>query len=249
MVDYLAAARVVHVTSFLDERTPGRLLKVLRAVKELASGTAICFDPGHVWSAEASAEIEELLGLSDYLLVNYREFRELGRHVDGESDETVAARLVARTAGGRGVVVVKLPTGIWSYQQENAKLVSDFYAQVPVAPADIKDATGAGDVFAAGLLTVLTSDKLQSNWVRYSGCGWPGTSCARWAVRATRSSPRSPTSSFGRWRASGGREDCPMASSSRTARTRSGSPSNASLRSSSNCRCTRSKAEPGVDGR
>lgn len=161
VVMYLAGARVVHVTSFLDDRTPGRLLRVLRAVKEVASGTAICFDPGHVWSAAASDEIEALLGLSDYLLVNYREFRELGRHVPGESDETVAARLVARTAGGTGVVVVKLPTGIWSYHQETGKLVSDFYAQVQVAPADIRDATGAGDVFAAGLLAVLTSDRLQ----------------------------------------------------------------------------------------
>ncbi|GIG92940.1 hypothetical protein Pen02_78760 [Plantactinospora endophytica] len=161
VVGYLAGARVVHVTSFLDDRTPGRLLRVLRAVKQAASGTAICFDPGHVWSAAATPEIEALLGLSDYLLVNYREFRELGRHVEGESDETVAGRLVARTAGGRGVVVVKLPTGIWSYQREDGKLVSDFYAQAQVAPADVKDATGAGDVFAAGLLTVLTSDRLQ----------------------------------------------------------------------------------------
>ncbi|MFY1671984.1 PfkB family carbohydrate kinase [Plantactinospora sp. WMMB334] len=161
VVAYLASARVVHVTSFLDDRTPGRLLQVLRAVKETASGTAICFDPGHVWSASPTDEIEALLGLSDYLLVNYREFRTLGGHVEDEADESVAARLVARTAGGQGVVVVKLPTGIWSHRRENGKLVSDFYAQAQVAPAEIKDATGAGDVFAAGLLIVLTSDRLQ----------------------------------------------------------------------------------------
>ncbi|ASW57832.1 ribokinase [Plantactinospora sp. KBS50] len=160
VVGYLATARVIHVTSFLDNRSPGRLLRVLAAVKRASPATAVCLDPGHVWSVGGTADVEGLLGLSDYLLVNYREFRALGRHAEGESDEIVAGRLIARM-GGAGIVLIKLPAGVWAYRRERGKLLGDFYAQTPLMSAEIADDTGAGDVFAAGLLTVLTSDKLQ----------------------------------------------------------------------------------------
>ena len=48
LVAYLARARLVHVTSFLDDRTPPRLPALLRAVRDTGTGTAISVDPGHV---------------------------------------------------------------------------------------------------------------------------------------------------------------------------------------------------------
>ena len=44
---YLAAARYVHVTSFLDDRTPRQLLRLLIKAKELNPLLQISFDPGH----------------------------------------------------------------------------------------------------------------------------------------------------------------------------------------------------------
>ncbi|MFC7549997.1 PfkB family carbohydrate kinase [Plantactinospora sp. GCM10030261] len=161
VVDYLARTRLIHVTSFLDDRSPQLLFQLLTAVKRANPATAICLDPGHVWSVSVTREIDGLVGLSDYLLVNYREFRALGGHTDGDSDEVLAARLVDRMTAGSGVVVVKLPAGVWAYRRERGKLLGDFYAQTPLPKAEIADDTGAGDVFAAGLLTVLTSDRLQ----------------------------------------------------------------------------------------
>jgi sugar/nucleoside kinase (ribokinase family) len=170
IVRYLASARVVHVTSFLDDRTAAPLLAVLRAVKQINPGTLLCFDPGHVWSVRQTPEVQGIIQISDYLLVNYREFRELseyptvarqGAEPSGVTDESLATRLLGRMDSHHCVVVVKRPTGIWSYRKESEKVVGDFYAQVPLAKEDIEDATGAGDVFAAGLLTVLTHDKLQ----------------------------------------------------------------------------------------
>lgn len=161
VVTYLASARVVHVTSFLDNRTAVRLLAVLQAVKRVSRRTLICFDPGHVWSVNMTADIEGIVRISDYLLVNYREFRELSEHRKGDSDEDMAGRLLGRMENDRCMVVVKRPNGIWSYRKEPSKVVSGFYPQVPLANGEIEDATGAGDVFAAGLLTVLTCDKLQ----------------------------------------------------------------------------------------
>lgn len=161
VVDYLAGARVVHVTSFLDDRTAGRLLPVLQAVKQANRGTLVCFDPGHEWTIGPTPAIEGLLRISDYLLVNYREFCALGQRVGDESEEDVAARLLARFDSDRSVVLVKNPNGIRSYRREDSKVRSDFYAQVPLSNEEIEDATGAGDVFAAGLLTVLTYDRIQ----------------------------------------------------------------------------------------
>lgn len=161
LAHYLAGARVIHVTSFLDDRTAGKLHALLSQVKKLNSGTLICFDPGHVWSVERTPDIDALVGLSDYLLVNSREFHELGGEASDESNEDVAERLLTKIGNERGVVVVKRSAGILSYRREGDEVHSEFYPQIPLAEEEIEDATGAGDVFAAGLLTVLTYDRLQ----------------------------------------------------------------------------------------
>lgn len=161
LVSYLAAARVVHVTSFLDERTPAQPLALLQAVKRANPATLISFDPGHVWSHESTPEIDAIVALSDYLLLNHREFHELGDQTDQDTDEDVASRLLTRLADDRGVVIVKRRSGIHAWRREQAKVVDEFYPQVVLADDQVEDATGAGDVFAAGLLAVLTGDRLQ----------------------------------------------------------------------------------------
>lgn len=160
VVAYLGRARIIHVTSFLDNDTAGSLFKILQAVKSAGTGTMISFDPGHVWSQQATPEIMGIVRLTDYLLVNYREFQEIGQYISGESNEDVASRILHYFDNPQAVVVVKRPTGIWSYRRDNQKVSGDFYGQTPLPDDEIQDSTGAGDVFAAGLLTVLTSDQL-----------------------------------------------------------------------------------------
>jgi sugar/nucleoside kinase (ribokinase family) len=161
LVSYLASARVVHVTSFLDDRTPARLLAVLTAVKRANPATLISFDPGHVWSQQGDPSVAGIVALADYLLLNQREFLDLGRKVAGESDEDVACRLLDRLSSDRGMLIVKQRSGIHSWRRETGKVVGDFYPQILLSDDQIEDATGAGDVFAAGLLAVLTCDRLQ----------------------------------------------------------------------------------------
>lgn len=158
---YLAGSRIIHVTSFLDDRTPGALLRLLRTVKRAGRGNLISFDPGHIWTSHLTPEVEGIIELSDYLLVNNREFGEVGQRSPGESDAAVAERLLDRLENAGGVVIVKRATGVWSHWREDGHTRSEFYTHIPLSADQVEDATGAGDVFAAGLLVVLGSRPMQ----------------------------------------------------------------------------------------
>ncbi|MDP9824954.1 carbohydrate kinase family protein [Kineosporia succinea] len=132
---YLARARVVHVTSFLDPETPAVLLRLLGALRERAPGVVITVDPGHVWCAEPTPEILGIIGLADHLLLNRAEQELLEGHRFG------ATRLV------------KAPGGITVVAGDEYFVVS----RTPLTPDEIADSTGAGDVFAAGLLAMLVA--------------------------------------------------------------------------------------------
>ncbi|HEY8473616.1 MAG TPA: PfkB family carbohydrate kinase [Natronosporangium sp.] len=158
IVDYLSATRVVHVTSFLDDRTAGRLEILLRKVKSNSPDTLISFDPGHVWSQAKAPEIDGILGVTDFLLVNSREFRDLGNYQPGDTDEAIAGRLL-RKSGERMTVILKRPEGVVSFELEDGSVRRDAYQHATLSQDEIKDATGAGDVFAAGLLAATVSDR------------------------------------------------------------------------------------------
>jgi sugar/nucleoside kinase (ribokinase family) len=161
LVAYLADARIIHVTSFLDERSAGGLLSLLGAVKQAGRGNLISFDPGHVWCSNLTADVEGIMALSDYLLLNNREFSEIGRRSPDEADEVVAERVLDRLDNDDGIVIVKRATGVWSHRRDDGRLQSEFYPHTPLPAEEIEDATGAGDVFAAGLLIVLASHRMQ----------------------------------------------------------------------------------------
>lgn len=161
LLSYLLSARIIHVTSFLDDHTPRHLLELLSAVKDAGRGNLISFDPGHVWSSQTTPEIKGIISLSDYLLLNNREFGEVGRRSALESDTVVADRLLGLMRSDSAVVIVKRPTGIWSHRHEDGCTQSEFYAHAPLPDDQVEDATGAGDVFAAGLLVVLASHRMQ----------------------------------------------------------------------------------------
>jgi sugar/nucleoside kinase (ribokinase family) len=157
---YMASARAVHITSFLDSSTAEHLLAVLQAVKKRSPETLISFDPGHVWTSTSTEAIDGITGIADYLLLNYREFKQIGCEQPGEPDERIAERLLHRFGDGL-VVVVKRTEGIQTFSVAPDGMRHEFFRQEPLNEEEIEDSTGAGDVFAAGLLAVVTSDRLQ----------------------------------------------------------------------------------------
>ncbi|MFZ3467855.1 TIR domain-containing protein [Streptomyces sp. 4.24] len=121
-------------------------------MKEASPATLISFDPGHVWCTLPTEEVLGICGLTAYLMLNRREFHELGRRNGGDTDEGIAGHLLQGLANDRSVILVKRRTGIHVWRSENGKAVEDFHPQIVLADDQIEDATGAGDVFAAGLL-------------------------------------------------------------------------------------------------
>ena len=95
------------------------MLPLLRAVKQAGRGNLISFDPGYVWISNLTPEVEGIIELTDYLLLNNREFGELGQRVRGESDATVADRILDRMTSVDGVVIVKRAAGVWSHWRED----------------------------------------------------------------------------------------------------------------------------------
>jgi sugar/nucleoside kinase (ribokinase family) len=155
LVGYLSSAKVVHLSSFLDDSTAGPLSDLLRRVKATGSPTRLCFDPGHVWSGDSSQAVRDIVNLSDYLLVNEREFDAITARGDTESRTGAAARLLGRSREPAAMIMLKQPTGITTFRIEAGEPVVDVVSHRPLPAQDIVDSTGAGDVFAAGVLADL----------------------------------------------------------------------------------------------
>jgi sugar/nucleoside kinase (ribokinase family) len=162
LATYLAAARYVHVTSFLDGDTPGEALKVLTRAKQLNPALRISFDPGFDWAEHPSPAVQGILALTDLLFVNYREFKALGSYEYGEPDDAIANKVLALCPDGCSLFVTKRYDFVEVFQMvPDGMLAHRFQLERPVRETELEDATGAGDVFSAAVLAALTSSRLQ----------------------------------------------------------------------------------------
>ncbi len=159
--EYLANARVVHITSLLDAAAPEILVDICRDVHSRSPHTLVSFDPGYTWALQKTAEIQELLELSSFLFLNYREFHLLGEYRDGEDDATVAERLFAECSERCELILLKKFDGVELFRIDTDRVLHDRISRVPLEVSAIQDATGAGDVFAAGVLAATTSAQMQ----------------------------------------------------------------------------------------
>lgn len=170
LATYLSSADYVHVTSFLDEYTPGQVRRVLEQAKRINPGLRISFDPGFDWADHPSDDVVGILALTDLLFLNYREFKALGDYYHGEPDESVARRILGRCAQGCMVFVTKRYDFTESFQSAAGGVaIQTFRLRRPLRESELEDATGAGDVFAAAVLSSLTSRRLKVELGSYLG--------------------------------------------------------------------------------
>jgi sugar/nucleoside kinase (ribokinase family) len=156
IVEYLSSARILHVTSFLDARTPTVLADVLAAVRDRSPETILSFDPGHVWAASRSVPVKALAGMADHVLLNERELQALGT----TGDDTWAADRILRVGRHGRVVHVKRSGGVTTFTRSGPLLRARFHPQESIATDLVLDATGAGDIYAAGVLTALADGNI-----------------------------------------------------------------------------------------
>jgi sugar/nucleoside kinase (ribokinase family) len=162
IAEYLARARLVHVTSFLDSVTPQLMLGVLRQARGLNPALRISFDPGYDWAAHRTEAIDGILAVSDLLFVNHREFKVLGCYAPGETDEVLSRRVLARCAAGCTLFVTKRYDAVEVFRSTGGGILRQrFQLRRPLRETDLEDATGAGDVFSASVLAALASGRLQ----------------------------------------------------------------------------------------
>jgi sugar/nucleoside kinase (ribokinase family) len=158
---YLARARAIHVSSFVDPDTARCLVGLLQIVRKLSPTTLITVDLGPIWIRDLSTEVRFILGLADVLMLNKQEFAHLGRRQTGETSSVVAARLLTEI-NPCATVAVKRPTGVYIAWLNEGRIATDVAYHSPLSAADIVDDIGAGDVCAAGLLAGLVSRRLHT---------------------------------------------------------------------------------------
>ncbi len=166
IISALGRAKLVHVTSLFDDKSPEVLSAILREAKDQNPWLQLSFDPGHEWvrrikSGEKSGAIEEILSLASYLFLNQSEFELLTSDLGVKDDQELAEEVFDHLSSQAILILLKRYDEIKVYHRLHKKTKEVRYFNAPVTQSQVEDATGAGDVFAAGLFIAATIPGLE----------------------------------------------------------------------------------------
>jgi sugar/nucleoside kinase (ribokinase family) len=169
----LASSRVVHVTSLLDDRSgfedapASKVAEVLCEVRRRSPDTIFSLDPGFGWSNAPTSSIVQILELADIVFFNLREFQTMSSRFSPDlsgprvSAETRANAILKHCGDSAALLVLKLTGATQLFlRRDGHTQPSETFRGPLVKTSEIEDSTGAGDLFAAGVLATVASPKV-----------------------------------------------------------------------------------------
>jgi sugar/nucleoside kinase (ribokinase family) len=157
LLSYLGGARIVHIAGCANGAAPDRLSDLIRELKVRHPAVTISCDPGAIWARPDRPEsAEALIRLSDIVFLNAREFDTLAMRLPNMSDADAGRYAMQRYGAKHAMFVLKRYDRVEVFSLPARELVVQLYSNHEVLePQDIVDDTGAGDVFAGGVLAAL----------------------------------------------------------------------------------------------
>ena len=158
ILQYLVEARMLHVTQFNNHETAVMLEKIIKEARKANQSLVISCDPGYAWLKNLNMSVEGILRLSDIIFLNDMEFNLLSGEREEMSDMEKAESVFWKCGQADTKLVVKKETDIkiYSRQDKADPAIGEQTFRIDVISREkISDATGAGDVFAAGFLTAI----------------------------------------------------------------------------------------------
>jgi len=133
---WASSAAAIHLSSLLDDQAPERLVGFLNACRAFNPRLRISIDPGAHWARlhASTSAVRDLLGMADLIFAN----REEMQLIRGDRNPQ------------RANILLKRPGRLTLLDPAGAPLCDH---QAPVlAPSEIRDPTGAGDIVAGAFL-------------------------------------------------------------------------------------------------
>jgi ribokinase len=178
-VDYVNQAKILHISSFADDR---QFKVTLDLMRRLNSSVKVSFAPGALYASHGLTALAPVLGRTYVLFLNENEIQQLtGQDVRSGAKACLepGCRIIAVTLGqgkrlriGKGVAQRTITAIGYIRDAKN-----EYIIQPPERNATKVDTTGAGDAFAAGFLYGLLKNK------GLEVCGRLGNIVAQFSIR------------------------------------------------------------------
>jgi len=157
ILQYLIKARILHITQFADARSQIILARIIQDAKRKNPSIKISCDPGYMWINNLTPAVISIIKIADFLFLNTIEFNLLGGGENDTSDSEKADGIFAQYGMQETSIIVKKESEIKIYCRSNKKIIEQSFEIKVISNEQISDATGAGDMFAAGFLTIQLS--------------------------------------------------------------------------------------------